>query len=387
MQCSIFAYADIGLQTGRPLTYMSEFFHNKGLLYRVYSRGSSVNNQLPINKPIPGGRILPQFLTAIDRYVINVPNRATAEQIFDYFAASRAETDKSDIHFHYAPGYMKTFDAGQKQDTPIIVRGQTELVEQSDRRLQTEADRWGVTLNRSRKSQTHKRRVKWRKQTLKQADHIIALSEFVKESYTEINVSPDNISVIPLGVDVDDYPTSNKLSDSTFSAVYVGSINLLKGIPYLLQAWEQLEWEDASLILCGDVSDNISHLVNSSPKTVKTPGFVDPRNYLLNADVFVFPSLSEGFAKAPLEAMATGTPVIVTSNSGVTDIMTDGEDGLIIPPGDPNVIAEKVAYLRNNPKERIRMGEAAYKTASDYPWERHCQRLEDILTTFSFNGS
>jgi len=381
MECSIFGYADVGSQTGRPLSYLSEYLHLEGLLHCVYPRGASSNWQVPTKEPIPGGKLFPQILTAVDRYVVDFPNRAIGERVYDHFAASHLSADANDLHLHYIPGHINTLDIGRQQGASIVVRGSTELVERCDERLRTEADRWGTTVKHGR---FHEQRVERRKRTLKQADHIIAISEFVKKSYAEIGIDSDDVTVAPLGVDVDNYPTSSdQSSNDTFSAVYVGSVNLLKGVPYLLQAWEHLGWNDATLTLCGDVSDTIHHLVNSAPDTVETPGFVDPRDYLPDADVFVFPSLSDGFAKAPLEAMATGTPVVVTSNTGIIDIMTDGEEGFIVPPGNTDALADKVAYLRNNPEEQKRMGRLALKTAAAYPWKRHCRQVKDVLTKVS----
>ena len=377
MQISIFGYADVGSQTGHPLSYLSEFLYNEGLLQCVYPRGVGSDWQVPTKKPIPLGKRVPQLLTAMDQYTVEVPNRAIAERIYDYFAASYAAADASDVHLHYIPGHINTLEAGQRQGTPVIVRGSTEHVERCDERIRTEADKWGASIERSR---FHERRVQRRTHTLQRADHIIAISEFVKQSYTDLNINPDDVTVAPLGVNADDYPASDGRSDNLFCVIYVGSVNLLKGIPYLLQAWNRLGWEDAKLTLCGDVSNTIHHLIDTAPETVKTPGFVDPRDYLSDAEVFVFPSLSDGFGKAALEAMATGTPVVVTSNTGMVDIITDGEEGFIVPSGDADALAEKIAYLRNNPVERERMGQTALGTAAEFTWERHSKRVKDILS-------
>jgi len=108
-----------------------------------------------------------------------------------------------------------------------------------------------------------------------------------------------------------------------------------------------------------------------------------PREALLRemseADVFVFPSLFEGFALVILEAMATGLPVITTSNTAGPDLIEDGKEGLIVPAGDVEALQTAMESLLNDPERARAMGRAAHEKAKEYTWERYGERWEALV--------
>jgi glycosyltransferase involved in cell wall biosynthesis len=108
-----------------------------------------------------------------------------------------------------------------------------------------------------------------------------------------------------------------------------------------------------------------------------------PREALLRemseADVFVFPSLFEGFALVILEAMAAGLPVITTPNTAGPDLIEDGKDGLIVPAGDVKALQTAMDSLLNDPERARAMGRAAHEKAKEYTWEKYGERWEAML--------
>lgn len=376
MKASVFGYGDIGSQTGQALTYLSRELDRANVLECIYPRGVEAPVDYCASPPIMGGRTLPRLLTGVGRIDDSFPHRAVSESLFDYFAARQVKRDQSDVHLYYLPGHLRTMGESSRAGKPAVVRGPSELTSRAMYRTEREARRAGVDVHFSKQDQ---RRSFRRDESLRMADRIIALSEFVKDSYVNSGIRAEKIDVVPLGVDAGDYPTRSRRDEDPFKAIYIGAIGLAKGIRYLLSAWESLDWTGAELELCGNVSSHLQPFIDAAPETVSTPGFVPPRDHLPHADVFVFPSLTEGFAKAPLEAMASGLPVIVTTNSGVNDIITDGEEGFIVPPCDADAIADRLMYLRNNPKERERMGDEALDTAMEYTWERHGKAVIEVL--------
>ena len=108
-----------------------------------------------------------------------------------------------------------------------------------------------------------------------------------------------------------------------------------------------------------------------------------PREALLRemseADVFVFPSLFEGFALVILEAMAAGLPVITTPNTAGPDLIEDGKEGLIVPAGDANALREAMQSLLHNPERARSMGRAAHEKAKEFTWERYGERWEALV--------
>ena len=90
---------------------------------------------------------------------------------------------------------------------------------------------------------------------------------------------------------------------------------------------------------------------------------------LARADIFVFPSLSEGFSGALLEAMASGLPVIVTPVGAAPDLLANESSGLIVPCADAPALADAIARLIPDGGMREMLGQAARRTASRYEWD------------------
>ena len=90
---------------------------------------------------------------------------------------------------------------------------------------------------------------------------------------------------------------------------------------------------------------------------------------LARADVFVFPSLSEGFSNALLEAMASGLPVIATPVGAAPDLLTNGANGLLVPCADAPALADAIARLILDRALRETLGQTARRTASRYEWD------------------
>ncbi|OHA08526.1 MAG: hypothetical protein A3B37_00295 [Candidatus Sungbacteria bacterium RIFCSPLOWO2_01_FULL_59_16] len=154
-------------------------------------------------------------------------------------------------------------------------------------------------------------------------------------------------------------------------ALLVGTIAALtpnKGIRHLIDAANQVKVKVKSLkfkvIAIGDGEEKkrlqarIAEL--GLEDTVHLLGFVpDASRYLRGLDLFVLPSLKEGLPYALMEAMAAGLPAVGTSVGGIPDLIEDGVTGRLVPPKNPEAVAEAVAELLLNPSLRRMMGEDA----------------------------
>jgi glycosyltransferase involved in cell wall biosynthesis len=98
------------------------------------------------------------------------------------------------------------------------------------------------------------------------------------------------------------------------------------------------------------------------------------------ADLYVGPSIEDSFAMPPLEAMACGLPVVVSRQAGVSELITDGVDGLILEdPRDAAGLAKLISRLSTDPVLCQRLGENARKTAGQYTWDRNAEQLRALF--------
>jgi glycosyltransferase involved in cell wall biosynthesis len=147
----------------------------------------------------------------------------------------------------------------------------------------------------------------------------------------------------------------------------------LKGIEYLLQAAAMLRREFPGLRVeiagSGPQRNELEQRVKvlGLAGSAEFLGWVDDLNFVLPRwDVFVLPSLEEGFPIAALEAMAAGLPVVASAVGGVPELVEDGKTGWLVPPRDVEALAFRIRILLTSPEQRKVMGAAAQERVRDH---------------------
>jgi glycosyltransferase involved in cell wall biosynthesis len=219
---------------------------------------------------------------------------------------------------------------------------------------------------------------------LEVADYVTVGSEFVKNSLIESGVNPGKIYINPYGINVDFFEPKKPRTPNPLRFLFFGTISARKGIPTLLNAWKKLAPHNAVLTLAG--YGNIpSHI--QLPDNVEVIGKILPenRNALYDsADVFVFPSILEGFAQVLIEAAASGLPIITTPNSGGGDIVTEGVNGFLINATDENALAEKLQFFIDHPEQASIMGNSRLAEIRErFSLKAYEQRWLDLLALAS----
>jgi glycosyltransferase involved in cell wall biosynthesis len=146
-----------------------------------------------------------------------------------------------------------------------------------------------------------------------------------------------------------------------------------KGLSYLLDAARMLGSSGVRFVLCGRgrVDEQLLAPYSDVNLEVKiglsTPQLVEE---IRRSDVFVLPSLAEGFSHAILESMSCGVPVITTNHTCAPDVMTDKVHGFIVPIRNSEAIAERLEWGIGRRAELAGMGQAAATRAQSFTWER-----------------
>lgn len=214
-------------------------------------------------------------------------------------------------------------------------------------------------------------------------DFWIAASSFTKATLVEYGAPPERVQVIPYGTDLDRF-TPGKLRNSVkrpLRLLFVGTVCQRKGLSYLLDALESLPSGAAELTICGRMVDDAA-ILGRTRAHVHLRSFVSPEELLRefqSSDIFVFPSLVEGFGHVLLEAMACGLPVIGTTRTAAPDLISDGREGLIIEPGHTAELVKCLEYFLNNPERVTQMSAAALARAEEFTWGKFRHRVAETV--------
>jgi starch synthase len=196
-----------------------------------------------------------------------------------------------------------------------------------------------------------------------QADAIIVPSRIAFKSFERAGYA-DRTIVAHGGVDHHFFtPPSRSAPRDPFRVCYAGRVELLKGLPYLLQAWNQLALAKAELVLAGEVASEIrSFIAQWALPNVRLLGFLSPielAKVYRDSHLLVFPSVNEGLARVLFEAMSCGLPVVATELSGADDCITEGIEGAVVPARNVTALAVSILWHYNNPERSAAMGRAA----------------------------
>jgi glycosyltransferase involved in cell wall biosynthesis len=218
---------------------------------------------------------------------------------------------------------------------------------------------------------------------LELADQVFVLSSFQRRTFLEEGVPERKLMLTPLGVDLELFQprrTALPRGPSTFRVLFVGQVTQRKGISYLFDAFRLAAIPGSELLLVGRPLGSyrgwrglpgVRHINH-------VPRWQLPEVYA-TADVFVLPSLVEGFPQTALEAMACGLPVVVSENTFGHDVVTDGLEGYVVPIRDPEAIAFRLRYLHQNAEERVRMGQAARRRAERFSWDSYGRLVVQVI--------
>lgn len=279
------------------------------------------------------------------------------------FCSQRYITNASVFHVRSGSGQGGAIKKAHKKGMIVVVDHSIPSVKYMDEILTPEYERYGGKFHLNRNS--HFRKIL--ETDCKNADYILVNSDFVKKTFVKDGYSPENIKVVYLGVR-EDFIGLKKNYDiplgEPIKMLFVGGFNFRKGAEYVLKAIDILYERNIPfrLQILGNISEFKDEIQKHHPEKIDILGSVmydQLKDYYAAADMFLFPSLSEGSTRAGMEAMGIGLPVLVTENCGIPAV--NDENAIVVPIKDAEAIADGVVRLYKSKELRERLGKEASK--------------------------
>ncbi|MGI4854199.1 MAG: glycosyltransferase family 4 protein [Janthinobacterium lividum] len=203
----------------------------------------------------------------------------------------------------------------------------------------------------------------------------LTASSFTRRSLLDHGSAPESVGVAPYGIDLEKFRPDTARSRSTQGALkllFVGRINQRKGIKYLLQAIAALPDAELELTVCGRVLDGLDLFEQAGARVRIRPSVSaeDLVKAYQEADLFVLPSIAEGFGQVLLEALACGLPILATTHTAAPDLIHEGREGFIVEPRRPDLLADRIRWALEHRAELLAMRSAARTCAEQFPWSR-----------------
>jgi glycosyltransferase involved in cell wall biosynthesis len=222
--------------------------------------------------------------------------------------------------------------------------------------------------------------------------HWISISNELSAEIGKNGITSNAIHEIPNFVDTEKFRPPEKLHRQEVRSrfgigdelvfLYLGRFEERKGIDVLLRAWIRTPCGLLWIVGTGPQENTLKDLAGT--ENISTVRFCGPTMFPLDyyqaADVFVLPSLKEGFPNVLLEAMSCGLPCISTSIGGVIDVMEQDRQGLLVSPGSVEMLSGALQKMKASPSERTRWGFNARGMAERYDRRLMARRYHDLYS-------
>ena len=193
------------------------------------------------------------------------------------------------------------------------------------------------------------------RESLAETDFVLSPSSYVTNSFLARGFRPEQIlkNIYPVDLSLFKPEDKPRPKNRPLTIINTGSVSLRKGTPYLLESFRlvQKKFPDARLLLTSTIQDDIkpilSHYADLPIEWSPPLPHAQLARRLRSADIFVLPSLEDGWGRTATEAMACGLPSILSVNTGASDSIRPGVSGEILPVRDSQAIAEAILKWAN----------------------------------------
>ena len=266
----------------------------------------------------------------------------------------------------------------------LLMRGsshiatQRELLDDESKRAQADLDRPGDWM------------IARERREYERADAIVVLSSFSAKTFVEQGIDADRLELVPLGVDVqafsaDEAARSARIAriqrGESLTVLYVGALSYRKGLFDLMQVVRTPSVASMKFRLVGNVMPEARPLLTRLPANVELTGKL-PQSQLPAAyregDVFLFPTIEDGFPAVLAQAHAAGLPIITTPNGAGHDIVRSQDEGWVVPIRRPEAVLERLAWCDGNRSALADMIASAGVHSRSRTWDEAAEDFETM---------
>lgn len=231
---------------------------------------------------------------------------------------------------------------------------------------------------------------RWRhRQEERLTDVLVVHSAASARGYVAAGRSAERIAIVPLAFDPPPRRARRRARapGDPLRFLFLGTDPFRKGLRVLLAAWDALRPRHATLRCLTDTevltSPAVLKILVRNPSIVVEPlvPHAAVARALDGADCQILPSFEDGFALAVAEGMTRGVPAIVSDATGIADLLTDGEDGRVVPAGSVEALRDAIAAACDDPAGLEHMGAAARATAARRPWSSFERAIGDLVAS------
>lgn len=278
---------------------------------------------------------------------------------------SRQITDSTDLAIIWSSFGKECFSraGGPKR---VVIRDSTHILHQSQL-LQEEFARLGKTFEPDpvcidRELAEYDR-----------AERIIVLSDFARGTFVKRGISADKIDVLSLGVNTDLFrPLTREDVKLPLKAIYFGTLSIRKGTHILLEATKNFSKNALRVELVGPVEESFKSILRQYDHVTHHPAMPHEKlaTFINQFDLYLFPTLEDGFPNTLIQSMAAGLVPITSLNNGPAELIADGEQGWHVSSG-VNALSDAIERAIAHPKALLTMRERGLALSQTYTWDRY----------------
>lgn len=334
-----------------------------------------------------------------------------ASRIVDRMGMSVGDLASSALHTAFSKWAMKkvgqeSWDAvhafsGVAEDlfrgTPgiprhFLVRGSSHIRYQR-RILRDESARTGVRLEAPCDWMVEREEREYR-----MCDRLCVLSTFAWKSFVDAGFPASKLAMLPLGVDVRAFRPSRDvlterrrriLSGEPLRVIFAGTLSFQKGLYDFDKIARALDSRRFRFQVIGSVPPNARKFAANLPSSVE----IVPRqpqanliDWYAHGDLFMLPTLQDGFAVVLTQACANGLPILATTNCGAPDFVRDGQNGWVLPIRDPEAFIDRLRWCDEHREEVAEMVDKTYYDYRPLDWNDVAANFETILNEMGFRN-